>query len=138
MKIVLIYVGTRGDMEPFIALGEMLKENGHDVTCAFPEQFRKLALKQKEANLELLFRQRELIDEVQPDRVIYNGKAVYPVIWGLQNRGKTIFVSPVPYVHYVKGHSHVAFNNDFGGSVNKLTFSLAYSGMVTTVRLSNK
>ena len=37
MKIVLIYVGTRGDMEPFIALGEMLKENGHDVTCAFPE-----------------------------------------------------------------------------------------------------
>jgi sterol 3beta-glucosyltransferase len=181
MKVILTSVGIRGDMEPFVALGEILKEKGHDVTVAFPEQFRKLAkdsnldfaslglkyiellesddgkaamggatgfkkfsgllnlaLKQKEANKELLFRQQELIDREKPDRVIYNGKAVYPIIWGLKNRGKTIFVSPVPYVHYVKGHSHVAFNNNYGESINKLTFSLAYSGMVTTVKLSKK
>jgi UDP:flavonoid glycosyltransferase YjiC (YdhE family) len=43
MKIILISIGTRGDMEPFLAVGELLKENGHQVLCAFPEQFRNLA-----------------------------------------------------------------------------------------------
>ena len=49
MKIILTSVGTRGDMEPFLALGEILKEKGHHVICAFPEQFRSLA---EDANLE--------------------------------------------------------------------------------------
>lgn len=43
MKIVLISIGTRGDMEPFLAIGEILKEKEHRVICAFPEQFRDLA-----------------------------------------------------------------------------------------------
>ena len=43
MKIVLFSVGTRGDMEPFLAIGEILNEKGHQVICAFPEQFRHLA-----------------------------------------------------------------------------------------------
>jgi UDP:flavonoid glycosyltransferase YjiC (YdhE family) len=42
MKIILISIGTRGDMEPFLAIGEILKEKGHHVICAFPEQFRNL------------------------------------------------------------------------------------------------
>ena len=43
MKIIMVSVGTRGDMEPFLAIGEILKEKGHAVICAFPEQFRDLA-----------------------------------------------------------------------------------------------
>ena len=42
MKIILISIGTRGDVEPFLAIGEILKEKGHQVICAFPEQFRNL------------------------------------------------------------------------------------------------
>jgi len=34
MKILLISIGTRGDMEPFLAIGEILKEKGHQVICA--------------------------------------------------------------------------------------------------------
>ncbi len=49
MKIILISIGTRGDMEPFLSIGEILKEKGHQVICAFPEQFRDLAEK---SNLE--------------------------------------------------------------------------------------
>jgi len=30
-------------MEPFLAVGELLKKKGHTITCAFPEQFRSLA-----------------------------------------------------------------------------------------------
>ncbi len=42
MKILLISIGTRGDIEPFIAIAEILKANNHEVVCAFPEQFRQL------------------------------------------------------------------------------------------------
>ncbi|MDF1496968.1 MAG: glycosyltransferase [Patescibacteria group bacterium] len=48
-KIILASVGSRGDMEPFLTIGEMLKKKGHHVICAFPEQFRSLA---EDAGLE--------------------------------------------------------------------------------------
>jgi sterol 3beta-glucosyltransferase len=28
MKVILISIGTRGDMEPFLTIGEILKEKG--------------------------------------------------------------------------------------------------------------
>jgi sterol 3beta-glucosyltransferase len=42
MKIILISIGTRGDMEPFLAIGELLVERSHQVICAFLEQFKDL------------------------------------------------------------------------------------------------
>lgn len=182
MKIILLSIGTRGDMEPFLAIGEILKERGHQVMCAFPEQFRslthdsclefaslgtkfidmldsdagkralggsgsglkkfvaylKLAGKQTEINKELVNKQYELIESEHPDRIVYNGKATYPIIWELENKGKTILISPVPFVHYVKDHAHVAFNNNFGPFINKLTYSLANFGLITTVKISAK
>jgi len=182
MKIILISIGTRGDMEPFLAIGEMLKEKGHQVICAFPEQFRnlaedsnmefaslgtryiemldsdagkaalggsgsglrkmiayiKLAGKSTEINKELINTQYELIENENPDRIVYNGKVIYPIIWGLNNRGKTILISPVPYVHYVKNHTHLAFHSNYGPFLNKLTYSLANFGLVTIVMISIK
>ncbi len=49
MKIILISIGTRGDIEPFLAIGEILKEKGHQVICAFPEQFSSLV---EDSNME--------------------------------------------------------------------------------------
>lgn len=43
MRILLMSIGTRGDCEPFLGVGEMLRERGHEVVCAFPEQYRLLA-----------------------------------------------------------------------------------------------
>jgi len=42
MKVILLSIGTRGDVEPFLAIGEILQDRGIQVICAFPEQFRKL------------------------------------------------------------------------------------------------
>lgn len=42
MKILLVSIGTRGDIEPFIAQAERLQEAGHEVFCLFPEQFREM------------------------------------------------------------------------------------------------
>ncbi len=169
-------------MEPFLAVGEILKEKGHQVICTFPEQYRslaedsnmefaslgtkfiemldsdvgkaalggsgsrlkkilayiKLAGKQTEINKELVNKQYELIESEDPDRIVYNGKATYPIIWELDNKGKTILVSPVPFVHYVKNHTHVAFNSNFGSLLNKLTYSLANFGLITTVKITTK
>ncbi len=44
MKALLISMGTRGDVEPFLAVGEVLREKGWDVVCLFPEQFRGMTL----------------------------------------------------------------------------------------------
>ena len=41
MKIILTSIGTRGDIEPFLAIGKILKEKGHQVICAFSEKFRE-------------------------------------------------------------------------------------------------
>lgn len=180
MKILLISIGTRGDMEPFLAIGEILAEKGHQVICAFPEQFRdlvdgsgmeftslgpdyiemlesdlgkeamgtegsglkkwyaniKLAGHQTEINQELVQKQYEIIENQNPDRILYNGKATYPVIWGLDHPGKHILVCPLPYMHYVKDHTHILFNNNFGPWFNKLTYSLADFGVITTLRIS--
>lgn len=177
MKIILTSIGTRGDMEPFLAIGEILKEKGHQIICLFPEQFRNLAedsgfefaslgsefiemldspfgkiamgggglsfkkLKayiklismQSAVNKAMILKQEVVIEEESPDRIIHNGKVIYPVIWGLKNKGQTILLSPVPYLHYVKNHAHVAFNRNFGAFINKLTYALANFGLVKTI-----
>ncbi len=182
MKILLSSIGTRGDMEPFLALGELLKKRGHQIICLFPEQFRgivedagfeftslgtefiemlesdvgkfalggaanfwqkfmayfKLARIQKENNKKMIQIQQAIIEQERPDRIVHNGKVMYPVIWEVHHPGATVFVSPVPLLHYVKGHTHLAFGSNFGAFLNKLTFKLADWGLTTTIMTSLK
>ena len=182
MKVVLISIGTRGDMAPFLGLGELLNSRGCEVICAFPEQYRdlavvsnlgfrslgsryidlldgdigkaamggsgsglrklaayiKLALRQTEVNRELVQQQYELIKTEKPDRIAFNSKVIYPVIWGLKRRGSTTLISPVPYLHYVKSNTHVVFNSNYGPFINKLTYALADLGLITTARIAAK
>lgn len=42
-RILLMSLGSRGDMEPFLALGQTLIKNGHQVGFCMPEQFQSLA-----------------------------------------------------------------------------------------------
>ena len=83
-------------------------------------------------------KQFEVIEEEQPDRIVHNGKAIYPVIWSLENKEKTTLISPVPYLHYVKDHAHVAFNKNYGPFINKLSYQLANYGLVKTIMSSLK
>ncbi|WP_417600269.1 glycosyltransferase [Owenweeksia hongkongensis] len=183
MKILLTSIGTRGDMEPILAIGEILKKHNHDIVCLFPEQFRsmaeesgfrfaslgsdflnmlnsddgkaamggsssgikknfsyiKLATKFSTINKNMLEQQRLVIEAEQPDRIVHNGKVIYPIIWGRKHPGKTILNDPIPYVaHPVKNHAHVAFNGNYGAFLNKLTYKLANFGLIKTVMKSVK
>ena len=40
MKIFMVTMGTRGDVQPFIALGQGLKRAGHEITLCTHERFR--------------------------------------------------------------------------------------------------
>ena len=39
VKIAILTIGTRGDTQPYIALGKALKTRGHDVVLAAPDNF---------------------------------------------------------------------------------------------------
>jgi len=39
MKILLTSIGTRGDIEPFLAVGAILQKKGHEIIYSFPAQF---------------------------------------------------------------------------------------------------
>lgn len=45
MQIFITSIGTRGDIEPFLSVGDMLHKQGHQITYAFPEQFSQLVPK---------------------------------------------------------------------------------------------
>src|SRR5690606_21675712 len=142
MKAILFSLGTRGDMEPFLAIGELLKEKGWDILCVFPEQFRETVeemgfqfkgfskefleiMDDKETKIVLggqgsLFKririlikisrigiklskdmtqlQHKILAEENPDRVLYHPKCNYSIVWGMKNPGKTIMVSPIPFL----------------------------------------
>lgn len=42
MKALIFSLGTRGDIEPFLAIGQMLQKRKWEVVCVFPEQFREI------------------------------------------------------------------------------------------------
>ena len=181
MKIILTAIGTQGDIEPFLAVGKILKEKGHQVICAFAEQFReltesnelefaslgsklfdlhnsnagkialgggkglrkifafiKLAMNSTGPNKEKEIKLYELIKKEKPDRVLYNSKTTYPIIWEYKNSGRTTFLSPFPYLHYVKGHSFLVFGKNYGEFFNKLTFKLYDFGAATAALTTKK
>src|SRR5438105_15348561 len=49
MRVTLLTSGTRGDVQPFIALGQELKKRGHEVRCTTHGDFEPLA---QEAGIE--------------------------------------------------------------------------------------
>jgi len=61
-RILLMTLGSRGDMEPYLALGEELIENGHEVGFCMPEQFRSLAAEVSEHFFPMTHEYLDLID----------------------------------------------------------------------------
>lgn len=51
------------------------------------------------------------------------------MLWERNNPGKTVFLSPFPYLHYVEGHPMLVFRKNCGASMNKLTYKLYSYGV---------
>lgn len=182
MKVLLIAIGTRGDIEPFLAMAELLVKNNEKVICCFPEQFREITtacgfpfaplsaefletLDSKEGIIAMggkanfiekikayfiLYKrsirvskimcsqQKELIDNVKPDKIIYHIKACYPMLYEVEHPTKTILLSPIPYmVHPTEAHAHIGFKN-MGSFINKLSYKLANYGLSNNIKTVSK
>jgi sterol 3beta-glucosyltransferase len=184
MKILLISIGTRGDVEPFLSLAEILKDDGHEFVGAFPEQFRELTeaagirfqslgaefldlLDTKAGRLAMggdggrwrkfgslvslarqsmpiqramTARQHQITLEEEPDLILHNGKATFPLLWSLSNPTRAIHISAVPYlVHEVTDHPHIGMgNSNLGSFLNRLTYKLANFGLIQTIKSTAK
>lgn len=73
MKILLFSIGTRGDMEPFLTIGEILKKKGHQVICVFADQFKELVL---QSGLEFIPLGPETLDllESKDAKIAFGGE----------------------------------------------------------------
>lgn len=155
MKILLISIGTRGDIEPFLAQAEILTQAGHDVHCLFPEQFREtvenlgypflgfdrrflemldsdsgksviggggnafsiiknfLSLIRTSFGLQktLNRQQKEAIDSIRPDRVVFHPKALYCTLPAMAEPKKYFQLSPIPnLIHPTPDYPHLGFS----------------------------
>jgi UDP:flavonoid glycosyltransferase YjiC (YdhE family) len=98
----------------------------------------KLARNQKGATKEKELKLYELVKQESPDRIVHHTSVVYPVIWECNNRGKTILISPLPCLHYVKGYTLLGFSKSYGELFNKLTFKLYDFGAAMTPLIFKK
>ena len=62
MRILLLTIGTRGDVQPFIALGQRLKQNGHDVALCTSSSFSSFVERQ---GLEYRYLNNDLVELAQ-------------------------------------------------------------------------
>jgi UDP:flavonoid glycosyltransferase YjiC (YdhE family) len=151
MRILLISLGTQGDIEPFISQAALLQADGHEIHCLFPEQFRMLVIElgyefsgfdarflelltsdfgraflggkgsflEKGKNFfklikasfslqaNLLNQQKQVILQVNPNRVFFHPKAVYCLLAASNDPKRFIQLSPVPCIL----HAHKDFPN---------------------------
>lgn len=171
MKILLISIGTRGDVEPFLANAALLKAAGHEVFCLFPEQFRETVdnmgfsffgfdkrflelldskvgksvmggggnvfesiknfyqLMRSSFSLQktLIRQQKDAIDSVQPDRVIYHPKALYCTLPAMAEPKKYFQLSPIPnLIHPSPHYQHLSLSKwkPFSAKWNLRTYDL--------------
>ena len=80
MKILIITYGTRGDVQPYIAIGQELQESGHQVTLGTSERFRdcveEQGLKYGQLSDELL----AIIDTDQGRDLLENTTTIFDAI----------------------------------------------------------
>ena len=96
----------------------------------------RLAGAQNAVNKELVYRQHEIVTGENPDRLVYNNKTIYLLLWGVNQSDRNTLICPLPYMHPVKNHTHVAFNGNIGPTLNRLTYALADFGQTMAARIS--
>lgn len=81
MKIALLTLGTRGDTQPFIALGKALKVRGYDVVLGAPENCRTWIEDHGLAYLSVGVDMRAFVQSLEARRVMAGNVLAMARIW---------------------------------------------------------
>lgn len=73
MKIAILTSGSRGDLQPYLALGLGLKKNGHEVTLAASDRFKSFVTEQNLTFESLGENFKELLDQEQGKALLDSG-----------------------------------------------------------------
>ena len=92
MKVALLPVGTRGDVQPMVALGVELRSRGHDVVVASGENFRPLIEGHGLAFASPGLKMASLVQSYGAPVASQNEYAVNPVITSLSSGGIVPFI----------------------------------------------
>lgn len=106
MRMLLVPLGSHGDVHPFVGMGIALQQRGHDVTLITNEHFRllveKVGLTFVRHGDEALY-QRAILDprlwdrfrsfEIVADMVLSGVKSLYQTITDLHEPGRTVVVA---------------------------------------------
>jgi hypothetical protein len=88
MRILLLTIGARGDVQPFIALGQRLKQNGHDVALCTSSSFSSFVERQ---GLEYRYLNNDLVELAQGQigrkAMGFDGRDLAPVKGRSQTKG---------------------------------------------------
>ena len=177
MKVILFALGTRGDIEPFLAIAQLLSDKKWDVLCVFPEKFREtvegmglsfkgftreflelldgqdakmfmggrgsifkrfgILVRMSKASIklskEIIALQHRIQLEENPDKIIYHPKCNYTLVWGMANPGKTIMVSPLPFMAHPIDYL-TALGKNYGKLINRLSFWITNTGKAIVLK----
>ena len=88
MRVTIIAAGSRGDVQPYVALGRGLRAAGHDVTVATHETFREFVTAHGLGFATLAGDPRAMV--AAADRWIASGRNrdILPVVGDLFRRGR--------------------------------------------------
>ncbi len=164
MKAILFSIGTRGDIEPFLSIAELLRDKNWEVFCVFPEQFRetveemgipfqgftrdfldmmnseeakkfmgghgsfiqriqyfiKMARMGIKHSKEMTLLQHQIQINKNPDKIFYHPKCNIALIWSITHPGKSIMVSPIPFMTHPIDHLS-PLGGHYGKYMNRLS-----------------
>ncbi|OGQ09704.1 MAG: hypothetical protein A2138_09620 [Deltaproteobacteria bacterium RBG_16_71_12] len=76
MRIAILTTGTRGDVQPFVALGAALRGRGHDVTMTAPKDLVSFVAAGDMAAVPLPFSAKEVLASELGQRFVTNGSII--------------------------------------------------------------
>jgi sterol 3beta-glucosyltransferase len=88
VRITIMAFGSRGDVQPYVALGRGLQRAGHEVTLLAGDEFEAFVTENGLAFFPLGFRVRETISESEGARAMLEGK--FGLIRGLRQMSRTL------------------------------------------------
>lgn len=90
-------------------------------------------------NKQLLQEQEQVVQEVNPDLIVFHSKCFYPLLWHLSTRRRIVLLTPVPFlIHDVDGYPHVGFTKSMGTVINRWTYRLIRTAIAYSIKKSQK
>jgi UDP:flavonoid glycosyltransferase YjiC (YdhE family) len=108
MQITIVTVGTRGDVEPFVALGTGLQKAGHTVKIATHEMFRTFVTENGLDFALISGNVQEAINSAEAREALEGSKTSFSFLWQVRSKAAPLVLAAVQELSEAcKGADHL-------------------------------